>query len=57
MTTFLVGLVGFADYKDTVRGMKENSAPGYCNGQVVCRWVVSDSHLVYAVPWAIFNTQ
>ena len=27
------------------------------DGQVVRRWIAPDSHLVYAVPWAIVNTQ
>ena len=27
------------------------------DGQVVRRWIAPDSHLVYAVPWAVVNTQ
>ena len=37
--------------------MKENAEPVYGNDRVVGRWVVPDSHLVYAVPRAIPNTR
>ena len=51
-TIIAIGFVRDGDLGQTYAVVRREG-----DGQVVRRWIAPDSHLVYAVPWAIVNTQ